>query len=66
MSKVFSAHAGVTNFVHVGLVVEDLDEAVRFLALLGFDCGVTVTEDDVLALPFVFELSPELVAELKL
>ena len=34
MSKV----SGVTNFVHVGLVVEDLDETVRFLALLGFDC----------------------------
>jgi catechol 2,3-dioxygenase-like lactoylglutathione lyase family enzyme len=30
---------GVANFVHVGLVVEDLDETVRFLALLGFDCG---------------------------
>jgi hypothetical protein len=30
---------GVTDFVHVGLVVEDLDETVRFLALLGFDCG---------------------------
>src|SRR4051794_6220627 len=30
---------GVTSFVHVGLVVEDLDETVRFLALLGFDCG---------------------------
>jgi catechol 2,3-dioxygenase-like lactoylglutathione lyase family enzyme len=30
---------GVTNFVHVGLVVEDLDEAVRFLGLLGFECG---------------------------
>jgi catechol 2,3-dioxygenase-like lactoylglutathione lyase family enzyme len=29
---------GVTNLVHVGLVVEDLDETVRFLALLGFDC----------------------------
>jgi catechol 2,3-dioxygenase-like lactoylglutathione lyase family enzyme len=39
MSKVFSAHAGVTDFVHVGLVVEDLEETVRFLALLGFDCG---------------------------
>jgi len=39
MSKVFSAQAGVTNFVHIGLVVEDLDETVRFLALLGFDCG---------------------------
>ena len=30
---------GVTNFVHIGLVVEDLDETVRFLSLLGFDCG---------------------------
>ncbi|MGA2927787.1 MAG: VOC family protein [Solirubrobacteraceae bacterium] len=30
--------SGVTSFVHVGLVVEDLDETVRFLALLGFDC----------------------------
>lgn len=34
-----SHRPGVTNFVHVGLVVEDLDEMVRFLALLGFDCG---------------------------
>ena len=38
MSKAFSARAGVTNFVHVGVVVEDLNETVRFLALLGFDC----------------------------
>src|SRR3954452_10976510 len=30
---------GVTDFVHIGLVVEDLDETVRFLALLGFDCS---------------------------
>ena len=30
---------GVTDFVHIGLVVEDLEETVRFLALLGFDCG---------------------------
>jgi catechol 2,3-dioxygenase-like lactoylglutathione lyase family enzyme len=30
-----SHRPGVTNFVHVGLVVEDLDETVRFLALLG-------------------------------
>jgi catechol 2,3-dioxygenase-like lactoylglutathione lyase family enzyme len=30
---------GVTDFVHIGLVVEDLDETVRFLSLLGFDCG---------------------------
>jgi catechol 2,3-dioxygenase-like lactoylglutathione lyase family enzyme len=29
---------GVTDFVHIGLVVEDLDETVRFLELLGFDC----------------------------
>jgi catechol 2,3-dioxygenase-like lactoylglutathione lyase family enzyme len=28
----------VTNFVHVGLVVEDLGETIRFLTLLGFDC----------------------------
>ena len=30
-----SHRPGVTNFVHVGLVVEDLDETVGFLALLG-------------------------------
>jgi catechol 2,3-dioxygenase-like lactoylglutathione lyase family enzyme len=30
---------GVTEFVHIGLVVENLDETVRFLSLLGFDCG---------------------------
>jgi catechol 2,3-dioxygenase-like lactoylglutathione lyase family enzyme len=34
-----SHRPGVTNFVHIGLVGEDLDETVRFLALLGFDCG---------------------------
>jgi catechol 2,3-dioxygenase-like lactoylglutathione lyase family enzyme len=34
-----SHHPGVTDFVHVGLVVEDLDQTVRFLELLGFDCG---------------------------
>jgi catechol 2,3-dioxygenase-like lactoylglutathione lyase family enzyme len=39
MSNVCSAHPGVTSFVHVGLVVEDLDPTVRFLTLLGFDCG---------------------------
>ena len=33
-----SSVSGVTSFVHVGLVVEDLDETVRFLTLLGFDC----------------------------
>ncbi len=30
---------GVTSFVHIGLVVEDLDETVRFLSLLGFECS---------------------------
>jgi catechol 2,3-dioxygenase-like lactoylglutathione lyase family enzyme len=30
---------GVTGFVHIGRVVEDLDETVRFLRLLGFDCS---------------------------
>jgi catechol 2,3-dioxygenase-like lactoylglutathione lyase family enzyme len=34
-----SHRPGVTDFVHIGLVVEDLDETVRFLALLGFACG---------------------------
>jgi catechol 2,3-dioxygenase-like lactoylglutathione lyase family enzyme len=34
-----SHRPGVTNFVHVGLVVEGLDEIVRFLTLLGFNCG---------------------------
>lgn len=34
-----SHRPGVTDFVHIGLVVEDLDTTVRFLALLGFDCG---------------------------
>src|SRR5215218_11403784 len=34
-----SHRPGVTDFVHIGLVVEDLDETVRFLALLGFDCS---------------------------
>ena len=34
-----SHRPGITGFVHVGLVVEDLDETVRFLTLLGFDCG---------------------------
>jgi hypothetical protein len=39
LTSTHSHRPGVTNFVHVGLVVEDLDETVRFLALLGFDCG---------------------------
>jgi hypothetical protein len=30
---------GITSFVHIGLVVEDLDETVRFLELLGLDCS---------------------------
>src|SRR5205085_7112469 len=34
-----SHRPGITDFVHIGLVVEDLDETVRFLELLGFDCG---------------------------
>jgi catechol 2,3-dioxygenase-like lactoylglutathione lyase family enzyme len=34
-----SHRPGVTDFVHVGLVVEDLDETIRFLELLGFNCG---------------------------
>jgi hypothetical protein len=34
-----SHRPGVTDFVHVGLVVEDLEEMVRFLALLGLSCG---------------------------
>ena len=29
-----SQRPGVTNLVHIGLVVEDLDETVRFLTLL--------------------------------
>jgi catechol 2,3-dioxygenase-like lactoylglutathione lyase family enzyme len=39
MSKVVNGHTGVTGFVHIGLVVEDLDDTVRFLALLGLECG---------------------------
>jgi catechol 2,3-dioxygenase-like lactoylglutathione lyase family enzyme len=38
-----SHRPGVTSFVHIGLVVEDLDETVRFLALLGFDCSKPAT-----------------------
>jgi catechol 2,3-dioxygenase-like lactoylglutathione lyase family enzyme len=34
-----SHRPGVTDFVHVGLVVEDLDETIRFLSLLGLDCA---------------------------
>ena len=33
-----SSPSGITSFVHVGLVVEDLDETVRFLTLLGLHC----------------------------
>ncbi len=39
MSNISTARARVTGFVHVGLVVDDLGETVRFLSLLGFDCG---------------------------
>jgi catechol 2,3-dioxygenase-like lactoylglutathione lyase family enzyme len=38
MPEVAVAQPVVTSFVHIGLVVEDLDETIRFLALLGFDC----------------------------
>lgn len=34
-----SHRPGVTRLVHIGLVVEDLHETVRFLTLLGLDCG---------------------------
>ncbi len=34
-----SHRPGVTGLVHIGLVVEDLDATVRFLALLGLDCS---------------------------
>ena len=39
LTSMDSHRPGVTDFVHIGLVVEDLDETVRFLALLGFDCS---------------------------
>ena len=39
MTSTDSHRPGVTDFVHIGLVVEDLDETVRFLELLGFDCS---------------------------
>jgi catechol 2,3-dioxygenase-like lactoylglutathione lyase family enzyme len=39
LSDVSTAQPGITSFAHIGLVVEDLDETVRFLTLLGFDCG---------------------------
>ena len=39
MTSMNSHRPGVTDFVHIGLVVEDLDETVRFLTVLGFDCG---------------------------
>jgi catechol 2,3-dioxygenase-like lactoylglutathione lyase family enzyme len=29
----------IIDFVHIGLVVEDLDETVRFLELIGLDCS---------------------------
>jgi catechol 2,3-dioxygenase-like lactoylglutathione lyase family enzyme len=32
-------HAGVTTVAHIGLVAEDLDETIRFLSLLGLECG---------------------------
>ena len=37
MSPVARRPPGVTDFVHIGLVVEDLDEMVRFLSVIGLD-----------------------------
>ncbi len=34
-----SHRPGVTDFVNIGLVVEDLDKTTQFLALLGLHCG---------------------------
>jgi catechol 2,3-dioxygenase-like lactoylglutathione lyase family enzyme len=39
MTSTDSHRPGVTDFVHIGLVVEDLDETVRFLGLLGLHCS---------------------------
>jgi catechol 2,3-dioxygenase-like lactoylglutathione lyase family enzyme len=44
MGQITSA-SRVTSFVHVGLVVEDLEETVRFLALLGLECGAPAVYD---------------------
>jgi catechol 2,3-dioxygenase-like lactoylglutathione lyase family enzyme len=38
MSSAPTDSAGVTSFIHVGLVVEDLPEMLRFLTVLGFEC----------------------------
>jgi len=34
---------GVTTYVHAGVVVEDLGEAVRFFTVLGLECGAPMT-----------------------
>jgi catechol 2,3-dioxygenase-like lactoylglutathione lyase family enzyme len=39
MNENSGASVGVKSFVHVGLVVEDLEETLRFLRVLGFECG---------------------------
>jgi catechol 2,3-dioxygenase-like lactoylglutathione lyase family enzyme len=39
MSSALSGATGVTGFIHVGLVVDDLDEMLRFLTVLGFECS---------------------------
>lgn len=39
MTSADSQRPGITDLVHIGLVVEDLDETVRFLRLLGLRCG---------------------------
>src|SRR5829696_4584463 len=38
-SSMDSDRPGVTRLGHIGLVVEDVAETVRFLELLGFDCS---------------------------
>ncbi|MFN8124089.1 MAG: VOC family protein [Thermoleophilia bacterium] len=34
---------GVTTYVHAGVVVDDLEEAVRFFTVLGLECGEPMT-----------------------
>jgi catechol 2,3-dioxygenase-like lactoylglutathione lyase family enzyme len=38
MNQDSNTRAGVTSFVHIGLVAEDLEETLRFLKVLGFEC----------------------------
>ena len=39
MNPTSGVASGVKYFVHIGLIVEDLEETLRFLTVLGFDCG---------------------------